>query len=203
MEAFNRWLREVIPPIALVLALDLAAMVVVFALSGASARVGTLRPVDTIPDKGLELVLVGAGVGALACVAARRLDLSVLTLAIAFVGLLDADHLLSAFGVAQPIRPAHTFAYLALETVALGVAFRGRPELVTLAASAWFAHVAGDAGIFALFAPFSFAYNPLGPYRVPFAVIAAALAIATGYLVRRRRNGESTPDYADTARITA
>jgi hypothetical protein len=193
MEAFDRWLREVIPPIVVVLALDLAVMVVFYAFSGAPARVGTFRPVNTIPAKGLELLLVGAGVGILACVAARRLDLSVLALGIAFVALLDADHLISAFGIAQPIRPAHTFAYLALEALALAVTFRGRPELVSLAVAAWFAHIAGDAGVFALFAPFSFDYSPLGPYRVPFAIIAAAFAIMRGYLIRRRQKQALVP----------
>jgi len=193
MEAFNRYLREVVPPIAVVLALNLAVMVIFYAFSGAPARMGTLRPVSTIPAKGLELVLVGAGVGLLACVAAWRLDLSTFTLAIAFVGLIDADHLLSVFGVAQPIRPAHTFAFLAIEVVALGLAFRSRPELVPLAVAAWFAHIAGDTGVFSLFAPFSFAYSPLGPYRVPFAIISAAFAIATGYVIRRRQNPSFIP----------
>lgn len=189
----NRWLREVIPPVALIVALDLVVTVVFFALSGSSARIGTLRPLSTIPGKGFELVLVGAAVGLLACVAAWRLDPSLLTLAIAFVGLIDADHLPSAFGVAQPIRPAHTFAFLAVEAIALAVAFRGRPELVLLAVAAWFGHVAGDTGVFALFAPLSFAYDSLGPYRMPFAIISAAFALAAGYLVRRRKTLHVSP----------
>jgi len=187
MGAFNRWLREVAPPVALALALVLAVTVVFFALSSSAARVGTLRAVSTIPEKGLDLVLIGAGVGLLACAAERRLDTSLLTLAVAFVALIAVDHLPSAFGVAQPIRPAHTFAFLALEIVALGVTFRGRPELVLLAVSAWFAHVAGDTGVFAFFAPLSFAYGPLGPYRVPFAIISVVFSIATGYVTRRTK----------------
>src|SRR5271169_1187378 len=172
MEGFNRWIREVIPPILVILAIDLATTVVLLAVSGAPARIGSLRPLSTIPDKGLELFLVGAGVGLTACLAARRLDISLLTLAIAFVALIDADHLPSAFGIPQPIRPAHTFAFLAVEMVVLGVTFRKRPELVLLAVAAWFGHVAGDVGEFAFFAPYSFAYSPLGPYRIPFAIIA-------------------------------
>jgi hypothetical protein len=182
---FNSYLREVVPPIALVLLLDLAVMVVFSAFSGGSARIGTLRPLGTIPGKVAELVLVGSGVGLLTCIAARRLDLPVLTLAVAFVAMIDADHLLSVFGIAQPIRPAHTFAFLGLEVVALGLAFRRRPELVPLAVSAWFAHIAGDTGVFSLFAPFSFEYSPLGPYRLPFVIIAACFAIVAGYVLRR------------------
>lgn len=185
MEGFNRWLREVVPPIALILALDLLATVILLTVSGSSARVGTLRPLNTIPEKGVELVLVGVGVGLTACLTARRLDTSLLALAVAFVILIDVDHLPSVFGIPQPIRPAHTFAFLAAEAVVLGVAFRRRPGLVFLAIAAWFGHVAGDQGVFALFAPASFAYSPLGPYRIPFAIISAAFALATGYVVRR------------------
>jgi len=185
MEAFNRWLREVIPPIAVILALDLAVTVVFLALSGSSARIGTFRPVSTIPDKGVELVLVGGAVGLLACVAARRLDLSLLALAVAFVGLIDVDHLPSALGVAQPVRPAHTIAFLALEVLVLGLTFSRRPELSLLAVASWFGHIAGDTGVFALYAPFSFAYSSLGAYRVPFAIIAAVFALAAGYASRR------------------
>jgi hypothetical protein len=193
MEALNRWLREVVPPIAVIVALILTVTVVFFALSGAAARIGTLRPVSTIPAKGLELVLVGAAVGLVACVTERRIDLSVLTLAIAFVGLIDADHLPSALGIAQPIRPAHTFAFLALEVVVLAVAFRRRPELPLLAVAAWFGHIAGDSGEFSLFAPFSFAYSPLGDFRVPFAIISVVFALATGYMVRRRKTRAFLP----------
>jgi len=193
MEAFDRWLRDVIPPIALILVVDLAVTVVFFELSGSAARIGTLRSVSTIPAKGLELVLIGAAVGLLACLVEWRLDLSLLTLAIAFVALIAADHLPSAFGIAQPIRPAHTFAFLAIEVVALGVTFRRRPELVLLAVAAWFGHVAGDTGVFAFFAPFSFVYSPLGAYRVPFAIISAVFAIATGYAIRPRRKAAFFP----------
>jgi hypothetical protein len=189
MEAFRRWLREVAPPVAVVLALVLVVTVALLSLSGAATRIGTLRPVSTIPVKGAELVLTGAVVGFLVCAAERRLDVPLLTLAIAFVALIAVDHLPAALGIAQPIRPAHTFTFLAVEVVALGLAFRRRPELVLLAVASWFGHVAGDQGIFAFFAPFSFAYSPLGPYRVPFAIISAAFAIATGYLIRRRRIG--------------
>jgi hypothetical protein len=193
MEAFNRWLREVVPPIAVIVALDLAITVIFFALSGATARIGTLRPVSTIPAKGLELVLVGAAVGLVACLTEWRIDLSVLTLAVAFVGLIDADHLPSALGVAQPIRPAHTFAFLALEVVVLAAAFRRRPELPLLAVAAWFGHVAGDTGEFALFAPFSFAYSSLGDFRVIFAIIAVIFALATGYVVKLRKKRTILP----------
>jgi hypothetical protein len=185
MGGFNRWLRDVVPPIALILAIDLVVTFAFFAVSGSPARIGTLRPVSTIPAKAFELVAVGAGVGLAACLAARRLDLTLLTLAIAFVALLDVDHLPSVFGIGQPIRPTHSFAFLAVEAVALLATFRRRPELVLLAISAFFGHVAGDTGIFAIFAPFSFAYGSIDAYRIPFGIVSATFALAAGYLHRR------------------
>jgi hypothetical protein len=199
MESLNRWLREVVPPVAVILALDLAVTVIFLSVSGASVRVGTLRPTSTIPGKGLELFLVGAGVGLLACAAERRLDATLLTLAVAFVVLIDIDHLPSAFGIAQPIRPAHTFAFLALEALVIGAVFRSRLEMVPLVIAAWFGHDAGDTGVFALFAPVSFAYSPLGPYVVPFALTSAAFALLAGEYARRR----SRPGHDNTVRIKA
>ena len=187
MEGLRRWLRDVVPPVALIVAIDLVVTLVFFGLSATPARIGTLRPLGTIPPKALELVLVGTGVGLAACVGARRLDYSLLGLAIAFVALLDIDHLPSAFGIEQPIRPAHSFAFLALEVLALGVTFGRRPGVVLVGVAAFFGHVAGDTGIFALFAPFSFDYTSIDAYKAPFGVIAVAFALAAGYASRRRQ----------------
>src|SRR5712692_1971340 len=187
MEGLRRWLRDVVPPVVFIVAIDLVVTLIFFGLSAGPARIGTLRPLGTIPPKALELVLVGAGLGLAACAGARRLDFSLLALAMAFVALLDIDHLPSAFGINQPIRPAHSFAFLAVEALALGAAFRKRPELVLLAAAAFFGHIAGDTGIFALFAPFSFDYSSIDAYEVPFGVIAAVFALAAGFVSRHRR----------------
>jgi hypothetical protein len=184
MEGLRRWLRDVLPPIGLIVAIDLVVTLAFFGLSASPARIGTLRPLGTIPPKALELVLVGAGVGLAACVGARRLDFSLLALAIAFVTLLDIDHLPSAFGIDQPIRPAHSFAFLAVEALALGVTFRKRPEVAFVAVAAFFGHIAGDSGIFALFAPFSFDYSSIDAYKVPFGAIAVVFALAAGYVSR-------------------
>jgi hypothetical protein len=195
MEGLRRWLRDVVPPVALIVAIDLVVTLIFFGLSASPARIGTLRPLGTIPPKVLELVLVGAGVGLAACVGARRLDYALVGLAIAFVALLDVDHLPAAFGVNQPIRPAHSFAFLALEALALGVAFRKRPEVVLVAIAAFFGHIAGDTGIFALFAPFSFDYSSIDAYRLPFGVIAAVFALAAGY-VSLHRHRSTLPSHS-------
>ena len=193
MQGLRCWLRDVVPPVALIVAIDLVVTLIFFAASAAPARIGTLRPLGTIPSKGLELVLVGAGVGLAACLGARRLDFSLLALAMAFVALLDVDHLPSAFGITQPIRPAHSLAFLGVEVLALGLAFRKRPELAMLAVAAFFGHIAGDTGIFALFAPFSFVYSSIDDFKVPFGLIAAVFALAAGNFSRHSRISTTTP----------
>ena len=193
MEGLRRWLRDVVPPVALIVAIDLVVTLIFFGLSASPARIGTLRPLVTIPPKALELVLVGAGLGLAACLGARRPDFSLLALPVAFVALLDIDHLPSVFGINQPIRPAHSFAFLAVEVVALGMAFRKRPELALLAVAAFFGHIAGDTGIFALFAPFSFDYSSIDAYKVPFGVIAVVFALAAGYVTRRAQRPSVVP----------
>jgi hypothetical protein len=110
-----------------------------------------------------------------------------LTLSVAFVVLLDIDHLPSLFGIAQPIRPAHSFTFLVLEVAALALAVRRRPEVELIAVAAFFGHVAGDTGIFALFAPFSFDYYSLNGYAFPLALTAVAFALVAGYAGHRNR----------------
>jgi len=113
MEGLRGWLRDVVPPVALIVAVDLAVTVAFFGMSLSPARIGTLRPLGTIPPKVLELVLVGGGAGLAACAGARRLDLSLLGLAIAFVALLDTqDPLIYAYCLGQAPVPEHLAALI-------------------------------------------------------------------------------------------
>src|SRR5260370_8085835 len=105
MEGLGRWLRDVVPPVALIVAIDLVVTLIFFGLSATPARIGTLRPLGTIPPKALELVLVGTGVGLAACVCARRPDYSLLGLAIAFLILPDLPHPPPPFALAPPLLP--------------------------------------------------------------------------------------------------
>ena len=130
---------------------------------------------------------MGFGVGLVASLSRRTIDLSLVTLGLAFVPLLDLDHLPSVLGVEQPIRPAHSLGFLAIGLVVLYfVAARGRPEIPVIAASAFLAHIASDTGLFAFYVPVSFNYVSLNEFRIPFALGAVGLAILAGYLKSRR-----------------
>ncbi|HUK74440.1 MAG TPA: hypothetical protein VLU99_01515 [Nitrososphaerales archaeon] len=180
------WAKETLPPVLLVLFLDVAVTVAFVLLSGKSVRVGTFRPADAIPPKVAELLAIGVAVGLLECLGRGRPDASLFTFGLAFVALIAVDHFPSAFGFAQPIRPAHSLTFLVLMVSVLALAFRKRPEVPIAAAAGFFGHMAGDTGIFAPVQPFSFQYIPLAPYTGAFAVAAVVVAIAAGYTKRRR-----------------
>lgn len=183
-------------PILIFVVIDLVLTAIFFVYSPTSSHIGTLRPEATIAPKVLELALVGAGVGLVACLGLRSFDLNLVTLGVAFVVLLDLDHLPSIFGIDQPIRPAHSFVFLAILLVVLYLTMgrKGNAYLPTMAASAFFAHMSVDLGEFALYAPFSFNYVQLESLRVPIAIGALCLAGLAGYLKRQRKSIKVAPN---------
>lgn len=179
--------REAAPPILLFLGVDLGLTLLFFGISSPAVHIGTLRPVSTIPLKLLELAGAGLAVGLVASLAARRIELALITMAVAFTGLLDVDHLPSVFGVAQPIRPAHSITFLVITLVGLSFVAKGRYDIQAILVASFFAHIASDTGVFAFYAPFSFNYMSMQDYRLPLAVGSLIFAILAGYLAYRRR----------------
>src|SRR5271155_4335020 len=101
-------LRPVLFTIILYGALDLLFTVVSVYTRPAGSLVGLFRSADLIP---LHLLALAAGGVALALVSMlvyRRFDLDLLILIPSVVILTDLDHLPSALGIDQPIRPAHS-----------------------------------------------------------------------------------------------
>ncbi len=185
---FNKenWLSETIPPIFTYIALDLILTAIFIAVSPPSVNIGTLRPEETIPPKILELLLIGLILGLVSSLPFKKIDLNMITLFVAFVALLDVDHLPSMLGYSEPIRPAHSIMFLLILMVSLAIIARKQPEVELIAVAAFLGHMAGDTGEFAVFAPFSFTYSGLDPYRIPLAVGAIALALLAGYVKYRR-----------------
>ena len=164
---------------------DLIITILFSVVSGNEVRIGTFRPLRAVPLKAAELAVVGLAVGMVASVSCRRLDVVLITLSLAFVLLLDVDHIPSFFGYAQPIRPAHSFTYLATIVVALFFAVRNRPEVELIAIASFLGHLSADSGIFAPFAPFSFSYMSLDGYKIPLVIGSVSFALAAGYVKRR------------------
>jgi hypothetical protein len=189
---FNKenWLRETIPAIVAYVLLDVALTILLVLTAPSSVGIGKLRPLDTIPVKLLELALVGVGLGLVASLSFRKIDLNLIVLSLAFVALLDADHIPSALGYSEPIRPAHTLAFLAVVLVVLFFTARKQPEVELLAVSGFFGHLAADEGIFSPFAPFSYEYFSLNAYTLPFVAIALTFALLAGYAKYRRYKGK-------------
>jgi hypothetical protein len=172
--------------------MDLVLTLIFFFVAGTSFHVGTLRPVASIPTKIIELTAVGLSVGIVASIANRALDLSMVTLGIAFTVLIDLDHLPSVFGFEQPIRPAHSLAFLSLTIIVLSLTIRNQPWVELIMISSFLAHMASDTGVFAFLAPFSFQYFSLDAFKIPFAAGSIAFAIAAGYLKFRYRSQGSS-----------
>jgi hypothetical protein len=183
----KRWVLEVFPPILVFLAIDAGLTVLFFQTSAPSVHIGTLRPVYSIPPKLLELASVGAGLGLIASLMQRRIDLGIIALSAAFTSLLDLDHLPSALGIAQPIRPAHSIAFACLAVLILWITFRKRPEVPLIFIAAFLGHIAADTGVFAILAPFTFHYYSLDALKIPIAVCAVAFAAFAGYAKPRRQ----------------
>ena len=182
----EHWLRETIPPIVAYIALDLVLTSIFIAMSPSAVDIGAIRPVATIPPKVTELILVGVALGLVASFAFRKIDFNLLTLSLAFVVLLDADHIPAALGFHEPIRPAHSIAFLLILLAVLTFTIKKQPEVELIAISAFLGHMAADTGEFSLLLPFSFAYSNLDPYRVPLAVGAVVFALLAGYVKYRR-----------------
>lgn len=186
MRKFLALIRETGPPIIVFLAIDLVLTLFFFGVSAPAVHVGTLRPVATIPLKVLELAAAGLGIGIVASIMVKRIDLSLITLAIAFTSLLDIDHLPSLFGVAQPIRPSHSIAFLAITMLGLTFAARGRWDIPAIFLASFLAHIASDSGVFAVLAPFSFNYVSIQAFKIPLATGSLVFALLAGYMKRRR-----------------
>jgi len=178
-------LRRFLAVIILFAGIGLAFTLISLPASPQALRVGTLRPLGTIPAHELELLETGLGIGLLASAASRRLDLSLILLPVFLTPLLDLDHLPAALGAAQPIRPAHSvFFILAL---VLGLRLAGQPiEIELLSVSAFLGHLGVDTGRFPLLSPFSFAYYPLSPYDVEILAASLLIGLSAGLYSHRR-----------------
>lgn len=183
-------LRTLLAASALYVFLVLFFTAVAMYVSPASSQIGTLRSLSTIP--GHELAILGFAIllGLAAPAIQRRLDFTLTLMILAFSVLTDVDHLPSALGVLQPIRPAHSVFFAGSAALLLLLVLR-RPDVSLAALSGFSAHLAVDTGVFPLFSPFSFVYYSLNSYRVYLVVFAVAFSLLAGLLARRAGSGRA------------
>jgi len=164
-----------------------AALVLLFTLVSLHAappasQTGVFRPLAKIPVHVFELAAGGLALGLVAYAISRRLDVVLLIPAV--VVLTDLDHLPSALGLAQPIRPAHSILFVVAAFVLVATIIK-RLDLSFAAMSGFFIHLSIDTGQFPAFSPLSFRYSELGSYVGLFLTAAVASALLAGYLARR------------------
>ena len=164
-------------------------MVLVFtAMSGGTSPVasqtGQFRTLSSIPEHLAFLGGFGVALGLVGSIIYRRLDTNLVILIPALVVLTDLDHLPSALGMSQPIRPAHSLIFIVMVVAILALTI-GRPDIQAATVSAFFAHLSVDTGVFPAFSPISFAYYDLSAYQPEIIAAAIIAALLAGYLGRR------------------
>ena len=194
MPSFAWVVRDSLDVFAAFVALGLTFTAISLLASPLEVRVGTLRPLSTIPFHELDLIGTGLAISLIVMIGLRRLDLSSLLLSASFIVFLDLDHLPSALGIAQPIRPAHSFVFLALLLVILTFFFK-KPAMVQLTVAASFlGHLAVDTGTFPLLAPLSYDYYSLSSVDLALYGFSLSIALLAGYLGRRSPGSRLNPD---------
>jgi hypothetical protein len=164
-----------------------ASLVLLFTIislyaSPRASQTGTFRALTAIPPHLLELAVGGAVLGLLVYTISRKLDLVLVIPSV--VVLTDLDHLPSALGIAQPIRPAHSIIFIVTAFIVVATIIK-RLDLSFAVMSGFFIHLSIDTGEFPPFSPLSFHYYELGSYLAIFATLAVASALIAGYLGRR------------------
>ena len=167
-----------------------AALVLVFTIISlytrpAGSLIGLFRSTDTIPSHLLLLAAGGLALGLLPSLILRRVDLGLVILIPSIVVLTDLDHLPSALGIDQPVRPAPSFIFIALAVILVAPVIK-RPDLSFAVMSGFFAHLGVDTGIFPPFSPVSFDYYKLADFQVAFLGVALVSALIAGYLAKGR-----------------
>jgi hypothetical protein len=178
-------LRPFLFTVVLYASLELLVTLISLYTRPQGSLVGVFRSADTIPLHLLYLFLGGVALGLLYVLVFRRFDLGLVLLIPTIVVLTDLDHLPSALGIDQPIRPTHSLIFVAVAFVLVATVIR-RLDLSFAVMSGFFAHLAVDTGLFPPFSPVSFNYYTLGDYQPAFIALALSSALVAGYLGKRR-----------------
>lgn len=180
-----KFLREATATLGLFVILVLAFTATSLLVSPPVAKVGSARALLTVPIHEIELLTAGVVLGLIALVICGRAGFYVGMLLPFMVILLDLDHIPAFLGVAQPIRPAHSFVFLAVDVILTTILLR-RLSFGFISMSAYLGHMGIDSGIFPPLSPFSFQYVQLEAYSIPFLIASVALAFVAGAIMRRR-----------------
>jgi hypothetical protein len=186
--------RDSLDVFAAFVALGLTFTAISLLASPLDVRVGTLRSISTIPIHEFALIGTGLALSFLVMIGLRRFDLSSLLLSASFIVFLDLDHLPSALGIAQPIRPAHSLVFLAVLLVILNFVFKKPVKVQLTVVASFLGHLAVDTGAFPLLAPLSYAYYSLSSVDLALLGSAALIALLAGYLGRRSHGPTLTPE---------
>ena len=178
-------MRQVLITGVLFIALDLIFTVLALLTAPASANIGTARAMSTVPFHELELGVAGLVLGVVAVWIYGRGGAAPALLLPSLVILLDLDHTPALLGLAQPIRPAHSLLFLALDVTITTIILR-RVDFGLLVVSAFSGHIGVDTGVIPPYSPVSFQYVGIAPYHALMLAISVLAAFSAGYFMRRK-----------------
>lgn len=177
-------IREVLEVSAVFIAVGLTFTAVSVLTSDVHFKIGTLRPIYSIPPHLVALSAMGLAVGFTTSLFSMRLSLRPLLLSVVLILLFDLDHVPAALGIPQPIRPAHSLLFLGVVIIAELVLLKKPVGTIVLIGAAFLGHLAVDSGLFPLFYPFSMQYYTLSSIYPWLYVGAFILAAMAGLLTR-------------------
>jgi len=177
--------RAILWTVLIYAGVELAFTILSLRTSAPGSQTGVFRQLSAIPNHLGDLVGFGIALGLLGSLVYRRLDLNLLVLVPVLVVLTDLDHLPSALGMSQPIRPAHSIIFIVAVVAILALVIR-RPDIEAATVAAFFAHLSIDTGQFPAFSPVSFVYYDLSSYQFEMVASAIIAVLVAGYLGRRR-----------------
>jgi len=177
--------RDLLKSIAIYLSLVLAFTAISLVVAPTSSRLGKFRAIALIPGHEVELAAFAIALAVIPSLVMRRVSISLLLLIPVAGIMIDLDHLPSALGIPQAIRPAHSLVFL-LVSVGLVLLLTRRADLGAGVLTGFLGHLSVDTGLFPAFSPISFAYFDLGSYRAYFVAGSILASLLAGYLARRR-----------------
>ncbi|MDA4126122.1 MAG: hypothetical protein OK452_02815 [Thaumarchaeota archaeon] len=184
MNSIRGSIREVLEVSAVFIAVGLTFTAVSVLTSDIHFKIGTFRPIYSIPPHLVALSAMGLAVGFATSLFSIRFSMRPVILSVVLMLLFDLDHIPAALGIPQPIRPAHSLLFLGVVVLAELILLKKPIETGVLIGAAFLGHLAVDTGLFPLFYPFSMQYYALNSIYPWLYVSAFVLAIMAGLLTR-------------------
>lgn len=166
-------------------AVDLVFTAIAMGSARPNETIGTLRSVSTILPKLVQLAFVGLVVSVILLISRGVFNVELVLSGVVLTILLDIDHLPALLDIPQPIRPAHSFLFMAAVAFAIYIVLK-KVDMSLVAVSSTMMHIAADSSSFPLLSPLTlnlYDISILG--HLEFGAAAIFIALCSGYAAKR------------------